>query len=155
MGIRFYCPSGHKLNVKEHLAGKVGFCPECGTRLTIPLVSNRKSSRDVILESQEDAPIPLEWTGAEVPMAVTSSDADLAPAQVGSAKIHGVLADQSVTWYIQIPGESQYGPITGQVLQSWLHEQRIGPYTLLWREGWTGWLEAKEVFPELEHRDDG
>lgn len=46
MGIRFFCPNGHKLNVKAHLAGKIGFCPECGARLQIPLESTRKSSRE-------------------------------------------------------------------------------------------------------------
>ena len=33
MGIRFYCPNGHKLNVKSFQAGRKGFCPFCGTEL--------------------------------------------------------------------------------------------------------------------------
>ena len=36
MGIRFYCPNGHKLNVKDFLAGKRGICPECSARFQIP-----------------------------------------------------------------------------------------------------------------------
>lgn len=36
MGIRFYCPNGHKLNVKSFLAGRRGYCPECGVKLIIP-----------------------------------------------------------------------------------------------------------------------
>ncbi len=36
MGIRFACPNGHKLNVKEHLAGKRGICPSCGAKFLIP-----------------------------------------------------------------------------------------------------------------------
>ena len=36
MGIRFNCPSGHKLNVKEFLAGKRGVCPQCGAKFIIP-----------------------------------------------------------------------------------------------------------------------
>lgn len=36
MGIRFACPNGHNLNVKEHLAGKRGICPNCGAKFTIP-----------------------------------------------------------------------------------------------------------------------
>ncbi len=39
MGIRFACPNGHKLNVKEHLAGKRGICPSCGAKFTIPMVA--------------------------------------------------------------------------------------------------------------------
>jgi hypothetical protein len=37
MGIRFNCPNGHKLNVKEFLAGKRGVCPQCGTKFIIPM----------------------------------------------------------------------------------------------------------------------
>jgi hypothetical protein len=36
MGIRFSCPNGHKLNVKENLAGKRGICPACGAKFVIP-----------------------------------------------------------------------------------------------------------------------
>jgi hypothetical protein len=37
MGIRFNCPNGHKLNVKEFLAGKRGVCPQCGAKFVIPM----------------------------------------------------------------------------------------------------------------------
>jgi hypothetical protein len=43
MGIRFSCPNGHKLNVKAHLAGKRGVCPECGTRFDIPVPGESQS----------------------------------------------------------------------------------------------------------------
>lgn len=36
MGIRCYCPNGHKLNLKSHLAGKVGVCPKCNIQFPIP-----------------------------------------------------------------------------------------------------------------------
>jgi hypothetical protein len=36
MGIRFYCPNGHRLNVKDFLAGKRGICPHCEARFRIP-----------------------------------------------------------------------------------------------------------------------
>ena len=39
MGIRFYCPNGHKLNVKAFLAGKRGICPHCDARFDIPFES--------------------------------------------------------------------------------------------------------------------
>ena len=45
MGIRFYCPNGHKLNVKEFQAGRKGICPFCGAKLQIPSESTRKASR--------------------------------------------------------------------------------------------------------------
>jgi hypothetical protein len=40
MGIRFSCPNGHKLNVKESLAGKRGICPACGAKFVIPSVGD-------------------------------------------------------------------------------------------------------------------
>ncbi|MEE8450862.1 MAG: DUF4339 domain-containing protein [Thermoguttaceae bacterium] len=45
MGIRFYCPNGHKLNVKEFQSGKKGICPFCGSRIEIPTESTRESSK--------------------------------------------------------------------------------------------------------------
>lgn len=44
MGIRCYCPNGHKLNLKSHLAGERGICPECGVTFMIP----REDERDPI-----------------------------------------------------------------------------------------------------------
>jgi hypothetical protein len=37
MGIKFYCPSGHRLHVKESLAGRRGVCPHCGEKVIIPV----------------------------------------------------------------------------------------------------------------------
>ena len=45
MGIRFYCPNGHKLNVKEFQAGRRAICPYCGTKTQIPTSSTRKTSK--------------------------------------------------------------------------------------------------------------
>jgi hypothetical protein len=39
MGIRFSCPNGHKLHVKEFLAGRRALCPTCGVRLVVPVAS--------------------------------------------------------------------------------------------------------------------
>jgi hypothetical protein len=55
MGIRFSCPNGHLLNVKEHLAGKRGICPSCGAKFVIPAA----------LESAEATAVPLP-AGASV-----------------------------------------------------------------------------------------
>jgi hypothetical protein len=40
MGIRFSCPNGHRLNVKAHLAGKRGVCPQCGAKVIVPAVED-------------------------------------------------------------------------------------------------------------------
>lgn len=47
MGIRFYCPNGHKLNVKAFQAGMRGICPYCGAKVQIPLHSTRPSTKEL------------------------------------------------------------------------------------------------------------
>ena len=44
MGIRFTCPSGHKLHVKAFLAGKRGVCPHCGAKFVIPTTQQADES---------------------------------------------------------------------------------------------------------------
>jgi len=36
MGIVCHCPQGHRVKVKDHLAGKRGLCPTCGASMRIP-----------------------------------------------------------------------------------------------------------------------
>jgi hypothetical protein len=44
MGIRFSCPNGHKLNVKNFLAGKRGVCPQCGAKFIIPMLTEEPAT---------------------------------------------------------------------------------------------------------------
>jgi hypothetical protein len=39
MGIIAFCPSGHRVKVKDEFAGRKGVCPECQARFRIPLQS--------------------------------------------------------------------------------------------------------------------
>lgn len=39
MGIIAYCPTGHRIKVKDHLAGRKGICPTCGGKFRIPHAS--------------------------------------------------------------------------------------------------------------------
>ena len=69
MGIRFYCPNGHKLNVKDFQAGRNGICPFCGSKMQIPLESTRPSSHQRQSQSQEggdEDPADSEATVDEV-----------------------------------------------------------------------------------------
>jgi len=43
MGIRFECPNGHRLHVKQFLAGKRGICPECDARFIVPAASGGRA----------------------------------------------------------------------------------------------------------------
>ncbi|HZZ29525.1 MAG TPA: DUF4339 domain-containing protein [Pirellulales bacterium] len=64
MGIKFYCPNGHKVHVKSFLAGKKGLCPKCGVRIDIPLESVKRdrtkaaaiaSSATDVADDEDDA----------------------------------------------------------------------------------------------------
>ena len=158
MGIRFFCPNGHKLNVKEHLAGKAGFCPECGVRLVIPYQSTRRSSKESGGDFAPDTSHQIVEGGSENPkFSLTPSsffveEMKSHPSEMQASlptTISPLLADPTIVWYIQVVNGPQYGPIDGEVVQNWIQENRIGPTMLVWREGWTEWLEAKNVFPEL------
>jgi hypothetical protein len=43
MGIRFFCPNGHRLHVKSFLSGKRGVCPDCGVGVEIPRESDARA----------------------------------------------------------------------------------------------------------------
>ena len=58
MGIRFYCPNNHKLNVKTHLAGKRGVCPECGAKVDIPLESEPRREAPKAVEPKQEQSVP-------------------------------------------------------------------------------------------------
>jgi len=122
MGIRFSCSNGHKLNVKAELAGRKGFCPQCGVSVQIPRENGQA-------EPQEIPSFP------EIPETKPS----------GSA----VLSDPNAVWYIQVPHGPQYGPATGAVVENWIKERRISPEMLVWKEGWGQWLTAKNAFPNI------
>lgn len=222
MGIRFYCPNGHKLHVKAFQAGMRGICPYCGAKVQIPLHSTRPSTKEVKArraaakrrQSEEQEALPSGMTptpppedhiggpsveaepapglspGAfenlaeileqevppesdtlaagyrSMPTPLDSAGPDMAeglatsPAQhtspphtpVGpgaSALSEDPLADANVVWYVRPPGGGQYGPAAPEVIRAWIAEARITPDTLVWREGWRDWREARAVFPYL------
>ncbi len=60
-----------------------------------------------------------------------------------------MLSDPNAVWYIQVPNGPQYGPATGAVVENWIKERRISPKMLVWKEGWSQWVEAENAFPEL------
>ena len=172
MGIRFYCPNGHKLNVKERLAGKRGICPQCGVKLLIPRKSTRLSSREereqqagmaansggnpndfeVFPDDPSVSIAPLDhFTNTNLPPDTGQPSAQTEANPVVAAKaLATAFDDPNVIWYVQLPDGQRYGPATLPIIQSWVRERRISPTMLVWREGWVDWLEARLVFPETE-----
>jgi hypothetical protein len=57
MGIVCHCPNGHRVKVKDHLAGKTGICPSCEARFRIPLA--REAPADTAPSGTETMPTPI------------------------------------------------------------------------------------------------
>lgn len=171
MGIRFYCPNGHKVNVKEFQAGLKGICPVCGSKMDIPLKSTRPSSREekaaargnasaeaaspgeeaasqeVVQESPAAAPVPVSRaSGAFASAPATFAES---PASTAAAANDPFAQSGNVVWYVRPPSGGQFGPATTDIMRNWLAEGRVSADSLVWREGWREWLEAGSVFPQL------
>ena len=83
MGIRFFCPKGHKLNVKEFLAGKRAICPYCGLKVLVPTESTRVSSRRQKSNAQTQSP-PQGTSSLSTPGAAARGSLALDASAVGS-----------------------------------------------------------------------
>jgi hypothetical protein len=168
MGIRFNCPNGHKLNVKDFLAGRKGICPFCGEKIQIPLQSTRPSSKQ---EQEEDLDNPKAGSSpvgyniepaeeAKQPLSPAPDIRSVAPSvkggspavlerKIGTAPNDPLAEEGEVVWYVRPSSGGQYGPATSDIMRAWLAEDRIGADSLVWREGWRDWQTAADVFPQL------
>jgi len=157
MGIRFYCPKGHKLNVKEFQAGRVGICPYCGTKMQIPLKSTRPSTKAESHAAQAAAGSKAEAapTAASTAGMVPESPAEPRPASFGAPSASAAPKPDPISeggqsvWYVRPASGGQFGPAAPEVMRTWLAEGRVAADSLVWREGWRDWQAAENVFPEL------
>jgi hypothetical protein len=148
MGIRFHCPQGHKLNVKSFLAGKKGVCPKCGTKLRIPSTSEAGLGDD----GEDSDPARLTSVGENGSAAVAAVGAKpsgVAVAEAPSAESDPIAEAPTAVWYVRPPSGGQYGPARGEILRRWISEGRLSSDSLVWREGWTDWQNAGQLFPGL------
>jgi hypothetical protein len=174
MGIKFHCPQGHKLNVKAFLAGKRGVCPKCGAKLRIPTASEPGLDGDGADDAEESdaahsaaardngSGVLAEASAAKqvaAPAVATSPAAHAidAAAEGGAASSQAVgdpIAERpSAFWYVRPPTGGQYGPARGDVMRRWLAEGRVSGDSLVWREGFTDWQTAENLFPQLSAAD--
>lgn len=168
MGIKLHCPNGHKLNVKSFLAGKKGVCPHCGASFRIPKEEN--AADDDAPEPVAAAPAAPASTAAAPggspvvsPVIASVAPATVAPVGVvpgmpaipiGQAVAPVAVADPIAeaplaAWYVRPPSGGQYGPARGEVMRKWIGEGRVSSDSLVWREGWTDWRGAGQLFPSL------
>lgn len=154
MGIRFICPACTKrINVKEHQAGKRGFCPKCGAPVQIPLASTLTDRQD----QDEDSAI----RGGGQPAAAQPAAAAAAPVgrivAMQSAPVVDPLAENpTAVWYVSAAdGGQPFGPADGATMFQWLQEGRIASTSLVWRQDWPEWQPAAMIWPHLAGSEVG
>jgi hypothetical protein len=157
MGIRFYCPKGHKLNVKRFQAGQTGVCPRCGATMPIPLHSTRRSStrHRPHLSAKTVGAGAAGGSSGRVGGATGQAGGSVKPPPVPSESPRAAdpLAErEKVVWYVRPPSGQQLGPADPDAMRGWLAQGRIAADSLVWREGWRNWRPAGDVFPQLSPR---
>ena len=133
MGIRFYCPNGHKLNVKAFLAGKRGICPDCDVKFIVPSESGGTVGA---IDENEPPPPPSVLTKVQALAEINM------PVESGTP-----LATD--LWHVRNDSGQQHGPATTSLLKAWIGEGKVDRDSWVWRTGWLDWQRASEVFPEL------
>jgi hypothetical protein len=131
MGVRFECPNGHKLNVKAHLAGERGICPDCGARFIVPSFSGGRV---------EEAP---SATDSAVALEMSFSDAPGFKSGAGSA------VDAEVAWYVRPTSGGQFGPVDTNEFKQWVADGRVAATAWVWRTGWPDWKSGAEALPTI------
>lgn len=116
MGIRFWCPNGHKLHVKAFQAGRVGVCPHCGTKFVIPHKSTRPSSKEAAAQALETAPagttdgvLPLGGPPGASPPVASAAPSNAAAKPAGDNRGGGPAAERPAM-PLSSPGVTPYGP---------------------------------------------
>ncbi|MFM8953387.1 MAG: DUF4339 domain-containing protein [Planctomycetaceae bacterium] len=163
MGIVAYCPQGHRVKVKDELAGRKGICPECQARFRIPRADGTMATRSgrrateckvarvVSLDPAVAAALPralaiAPTAEASVAAAVEPPDAERPAAPL---PLHPALAERpELNWSMAVPGGEASAPMSATALQSLLEAGGLTGAELVWREGWSDWVSIRLVFPE-------
>ena len=151
MGIRFACNlCDHSLNIKRELAGKLGVCPQCGGRIRIPL-EDALRSQPLTAQPTTNGSTILQNSRSSTQSATTSLEgsATLDALESDNPMPASPLDEPGAQWYVRPPAGGQYGPASGEVLRSWIAENRVTASTLIWRDGWPQWRSARDTLHEL------
>lgn len=164
MGIRFFCPNGHRLHVKAFLAGKRGYCPKCGTKLLIPESSaaalprtdsaSKDQAADLLPGARESTSGAAAGPATTGPQAESPSQPDAQPVEHERMQSRQPILESPIQtdgplddalWYVRPPSGGQYGPATRKEIDRWSGEGRIPGESLVWREGWAEWRTAADA----------
>jgi hypothetical protein len=176
MGIVSFCPQGHRIKVKDSLAGKKGVCPTCGARFRIPSASVEPPASGVGATPLPEAKImSLDATiAARLPRALLLNS-ESAPARPGAngpvndarrepaeedaelvveeVRRHPLIAERpDLAWCLAVPGGTASEPMQADAMQAWLDAGRATGDELVWRADWSEWRPIAGVFPECLRR---
>ena len=173
MGIVSFCPQGHRVKVKDHLAGKKGVCPTCGVRFRIPLASvaaptaavaaaTLPEAKIVSLDAAVAARLPqvrllnLAAEPARGVPAAPERPARSEPVEEEEVELvveepcrhPAIAARPDLAWCIAVPGGTASEPMSADALQAWLDSGLPTGDELVWRADWAEWQPIAAVFPE-------
>jgi len=156
VGIVAFCPQGHRVKVKDHLAGRKGVCPSCGARFRIPLESvvdpppPLPVARIVPLDAASIATLPRALVAAPAPDAGRVQKPVAVPAAAAaSAPRHPLLDDRpDLAWSTAVAGGLASAPMSAAAMRTWLDSGTVAGNELVWRADWQDWRPLEEVFPD-------
>jgi hypothetical protein len=133
MGIVAVCPNGHRIKVKDELAGRKGVCPTCAARFRIPHK-----------DAQPDADSPRD-VGTNLP---TARAVSLDPVAVSTLPTAAPLDERPESpWLIAVRGGTPSGPLDAAAFGAWLESGEATAEHVVWREGWPEWRPLGDVCP--------
>ena len=176
MGIVAFCPNGHRIKVKDELAGRKGVCPTCAAKFRIPLKDAspapdgtdgpplaRVVSLDPIFAGSLPAAYALDEaetvaaapeTGFGAPDFVLVAEDDRGDAGHGAATHgtsggHAVLDERpELAWCFAIRGGAPSAPIDTATMRAWLDSGEATADHVVWRQDWPEWRPLPDVFPD-------
>lgn len=183
MGIVAICPNGHRIKVKDELAGRKGICPTCATRFRIPrktpaadggastaataaVPMARFVSFDQLLAASLPAALPLEDVapgaggepeGDAAELVPDFSEVAAEPDHVASTVSFPALAERpDLAWCYAVRGGGPSAPLAAATLRTWLESGAATVDHVVWRADWPEWRPLADVFPDaLEPRPRG
>lgn len=175
MGIIATCPNGHRIKVKDELAGRRGICPTCASRFRIPVKDALRGSdsdagdsgwptaRIVSLDPVVASSLPVAFAIDEAEVAVTTDEAAEAvpdfipiadePVAAAPALDRPVAAGPiderpDLAWCVAVRGGAPSAPLDAEALRAWLESGSASAEHVVWRADWPDWRPLAEVFPE-------
>lgn len=175
MGIVSFCPQGHRVKVKDVLAGKKGICPTCGARFRIPKVSAPPPavtpaaaalplatvvSLDATEAERLPRAVPFDLPAAKPVMpAATAVEVEHLPEATAEpvefeedaahvVVLHPAIAERvDLAWCHAVPGGAASEPLGAEAMQAWLDSGQAVAGALVWRADWPEWRPLRAVFP--------